>query len=147
MASRIYSIFNGAQPGAAQIAVQATSTGIHSLFQVTFPSTNGAEIIEWGFSGSGSAAPQPGIVELFTSTGGPTTTGFTQYNAADVNKLSFSGNGQASGTTIAMPSSASAWNPAAAGTEVTPTGVRLIDAQELPATAPFIKQFPLERGG
>jgi hypothetical protein len=144
MATRLYSVFNGAAPGAAQILKQATGTAVCSLFQIGTPATAGLEIIEWGISFDGSSAATPGTCELLVSTGGKITTGMTNFAAADVNKLSFSGNGLAS--QITTGSADSSFNPTHAGTEVTPTGVRLADAQLLPPTAPYIKQFPLERG-
>lgn len=144
MASRLYSIYNGAAPGAAQIAAQSTGTSICTLFEIASSATMTAEVIEWGISFDGSAAATPGKCELLVHTGGPTVTGFTNFVAADINKLSFSGNGLASGLTIS--SASTAWNPAHAGTQVTPTGPRLADGQQLPPTAPYIKQFPLERG-
>lgn len=145
MASRLYSVFNGAAPGAAQVAKQATGTAICTLFQLGTAATGTLEVIEWGISFDGSAAATPGTCELIIATGGPLTTGMTNFVAADIAKLSFSGNGLAS-QAITLASANSSWNPAHAGTEVTPTGPRLADAQLLPPTAPYIKQFPLERG-
>lgn len=144
MASRIFSVFNGAAPGAAQILKQATGTAVCTLFQIATPATVGLEVIEWGISFDGSAAATPGPCELLVSTGGPLTTGLTNFVAADINKVSFSQNGLASQLTLA--SASTAFNPTHAGTEVTPTGPRLGDGQQLPPTAPYIKQFPLERG-
>ncbi len=144
MATRLYSVFNGAAPGAAQLAKQSTGTAIATLFQIATPATVGLEIVEWGISFDGSAAATPGMCELIVATGGALTTGLTNFVAADINKQTFSGNGLASQITLA--SASSAWNPAHAGTEVTPTGPRVADGQQLPPTAPYIKQFPLERG-
>ena len=144
MASRLYSVFNGAVAGVASQAKQSTGTGIHSLIQVGTSASAGMEIVEWGISFDGAAAATPGICELLVATGGPIITGMTNYVAADINKLSFSQNGLASAITIGAATSS--FNPAAAATEVTPTGVRVMDTQLLPPTAPYIKQFPLERG-
>lgn len=144
MASRIYSVFNGAAPGAAQIAAQSTGTSIATLMSIATPATMGLEVIEWGISFDGSAAATPGKCELLAHSGGPTVTGFTNFLAPDINKQSFSQNGL--GSQITLSTANSSWNPAHAGTQVTPTGPRLGDGQQLPPTAPYIKQFPLERG-
>lgn len=144
MASRLYSVYNGAAPGVAALAKQNTNNAICTLFQIATPATVTLEVVEWGISFDGSAAATPGVCELIVSTGGALTTGMTNFVAADINKLSFSGNGLASQITLA--SASSSFNPVHAGTEVTPTGPRVADTQLLPPTAPYIKQFPLERG-
>lgn len=144
MATRLYTAFNGAVPGAAAAAKQATGTVACSLMQIGTPATMGLEIIEWGISFDGSAAATPGQCELLVYTGGKITTGMTNYAAADIAKLSFAQNGLASQITIGTADSS--FNPAHAATEVTPTGPRNADTQLLPPTAPYIKQFPLERG-
>lgn len=144
MASRLYSAYNGAVAAAAATVKQATGNVIASLMQIGTPATTTLEIVEWGISFDGSAAATPGTCELIVSTGGKITTGMTNYAAGDITKLSFSANGLASQITIGTADSS--FNPTHAATEVTPTGVRSVDVQLLPPTAPYIKQFPLERG-
>jgi hypothetical protein len=111
--------------------------------QIGTPSTCSLEIIEWGISFTGSAAATPGTCELLLSTGGPIVTGMTNYAAGDITPMTQAA--KALATNITIGSSPSSWNPTHAASEVTPTGVRNADTQLLPPTAPYIKQFPLER--
>ena len=130
MATRLYSLPNGAAPGAAAVVKQATGTAIRSLQQIATSTTGSLEIIEWGISFDGSAAATPGTVELIISTGGAVST-LTANVAADIAKLSFAASGLAS--TVQLGAALTGFNAAGAGTEATPTNPRLVDQQLLEA--------------
>ena len=142
MSSRIFSAFNGhAVTTAAPVKVAITGSTILSLMQIQTAATTGAlEVIEWGISFDGYAAAQPGVVELIDTAAINATV--TTYAAADIVKLSQAAGGQAS--TVVLGASASGFTASAEGTIT--TGTRQLDTQLLPPTAPYIKQFPLERG-
>lgn len=141
MSSRLFSAFNGhAVTTASPVKVAISSSSIISLMQIQTAATTGAlEVIEWGISFDGYAAAQPGIVELVDTVAIAATV--TAYNAADIVKVSQAAAGQAS--SVALGTTASGFTSSGEGTITT---ARQLDTQLLPPTAPYIKQFPLERG-
>lgn len=116
-----------------------TGTSIKTMMQLSTPSTLAIEIIEWGIQFDGSAAATPGPCELVDTTAINATV--TTYAAADLNKISTAATGMASQLTLGTANSG--FTSSAEGTV---TAVRQFDFQLLPPTAPYIKQFPLERG-
>jgi hypothetical protein len=143
MATRLYAAYNAAAPGAAAPVKQATGNVVRTMMQLATATTGGLEVIEWGMSFDGSTAAMPGNCELIAHAGGPCTA-MTAYVAADISKLSMAASGLA--TTLQLGTALSGFNSAGGAAEVTPTTPRLVDVQLLPPTAPYIKQFPLERG-
>ena len=139
MASRLYSAFNGAMVTTASPVPITTSTSIKTLQQLATSSTMSLEVVEWGISFDGSAAATPGICELVDTVAINSTV--TAYVAADITKVSQSAAALASGLTLAV--AGSGFTASAEGTIV---ATRQFDTQLLPPTAPYIKQFPLERG-
>ena len=138
MASRIYSAGNFAMATTAAPVKVTTGSVIKTLQQLATPSTVTLEVIEWGISFDGSAAATPGTCELVDTVAINATV--TAYVAADITKVSQVGT-TASGLTLAVAGSGFT-----ASAEGTPTASRQFDTQLLPPTAPYIKQFPLERG-
>jgi hypothetical protein len=138
MASRIYSAFNGAMVTTASPVPITTSTSIKTLQQLATSSTMTLEVVEWGISFDGSAAATPGICELVDTVAVNATV--TAYVAADITKVSQVGT-TASGLTLAV--AGSGFTASAEGTIV---ATRQMDTQLLPPTAPYVKQWPLERG-
>lgn len=139
MASRLYSAFNGAMVTTASPVPITTSTAIKSLQILSTSSTMSLEVVEWGISFDGSAAATPGICELVDTVAVAGTV--TAYSAADITKVSQAASALASGLTLGVGNSGFT-----ATTEGTITATRQFDTQLLPPTAPYIKQFPLERG-
>ena len=139
MASHLYSAFNGAMVTAASPVPIATTTSIKSLMQLSTPATAGIEIIEWGISFDGAAAATPGVCELVDTVAIAATV--TAYVAADMTKVSFGPGQRTSILTLGVANSG--FTASAEGTVV---ATRQFDTQLLPPTAPYIKQFPLERG-
>jgi hypothetical protein len=139
MSSRVYSAVNGAMVTTASPVPITTSTSIKTLQQLATSSTMSLEVIEWGISFDGSAAATPGICELVDTVAVNSTV--TAYVAADITKVSQSAAALASGLTLAVAGSGFT-----ASSEGTITATRQFDTQLLPPTAPYIKQFPLERG-
>src|SRR5687768_8471019 len=138
MATRIYQAYNGPMATTAAPAKVTTGTAIKTLQQLATTSTMTLEVIEWGISFDGSAAATPGVCELVDTVSVNSTV--TAYVAADITKVSQVGT-TASGLTLAVAGSGYT-----ASAEGTVTATRQFDTQLLPPTAPYIKQFPLERG-
>lgn len=116
-----------------------TSTAIKTLMQLSTPATGSIEVIEWGISFDGSSAATPGVCELVDTVAINATV--TAYVAADITKVSQAAAGLASFLTLGTANSG--FTGSAEGTI---TATRQLDTQLLPPTAPYIKQFPLERG-
>jgi len=139
MASILYSAFNGAMVTTASPVVITTGTAIKSLMQLSTPASAGIEVVEWGISFDGSAAATPGVCELVSTVAVAATV--TAYVAADFTKVSFGPGQRTSILTLGVANSGFT-----ASAEGTVTATRQFDTQLLPPTAPYIKQFPLERG-
>lgn len=135
MSERLYAIYNGALPTAASQVAVTTSTSIKTMLQLAPPSTGEFYIVEWGISFDGSAAATPGIVELCETDVAATVTTLS----GSIVKWSDPG-GLASNATVGT--SATGYTATSEGTI---TAVRQFDVQQLPPTAPYVKQFPLGR--
>ena len=122
---------------AAPVSI-TTGTAIKTLMQLSTPATAGLEVVEWGISFDGSAAATPGKCELVDTVAINATV--TAYVAADITKMSQVGT-RASYLTLGTANSG--FTSSAEGSIV---ATRQFDTQLLPPTAPYIKQFPLERG-
>ena len=141
MSSAIFTAGNWVVAASGVTAAPAkvtTGTVIKSLMQLSTPATAGLEVVEWGISFDGSAAATPGVCELVDTVAVAATV--TTYAAADIMKVSQAG-GRASYLTLGINNSG-----ITASAEGTITAARQFDTQLLPPTAPYIKQFPLERG-
>ena len=139
MATRIYLAYNGQSAFTTAPTKVTTGTSIKTLQQLSTSSTTALEIIEWGISFDGSAAATPGVCELVNTAAVNATV--TAYNAVDVMKLSQAANSLA--TSITLGTANSGFTSSAEGST---TATVEHDLQLLPPTAPYIKQFPLERG-
>lgn len=142
MSTRLYMAGNYTTASSGVTAAPAkvtTGTVIKTLMQLSTSSTMSIEVIEWGISFDGSAAATPGACELVDTTAINATV--TTYAAADLNKMSTAATGMASQLTLGTANSG--FTSSAEGSV---TAVRQFDFQLLPPTAPYIKQFPLERG-
>lgn len=139
MATRLYSAYNGPMVTTAAPAKITTGTSVKTLMQLSTPSTLTLEVIEWGISFDGSAAATPGVCELVDTVAIAATV--TAYVANDITKLSQAGSALASNLTLGTANSGYT-----ATAEGSITATRQLDSQLLPPTAPYIKQFPLERG-
>lgn len=139
MATRLYSAYNGPMVTTAAPVKVTTGTAVKTLMQISTSSTMALEVIEWGISFDGSAAATPGVCELVDTVAINATV--TAYVANDITKLSQGANALASGITLGTANSG--YTSSAEGTI---TATRQLDTQLLPPTAPYIKQFPLERG-
>ncbi len=139
MSSRVYSAGNFAMATTAAPVKVTTGTSIKTLQQLATTSTMSLEVVEWGISFDGSAAATPGNCELVDTVAVNSTV--TAYVAADITKVSQAAAALASGLTLAV--AGSGYTASAEGTIV---ATRQFDTQLLPPTAPYIKQWPLERG-
>ncbi len=139
MATRLFSAYNGPMVTTAAPVKITTGTAIKTLMQIATPSPLGLEVTEWGISFDGSAAATPGVCELVDTVAVAATV--TAYVAADITKFSQAASALAS--QITLGTSASGYTSSAEGTI---TATRQLDTQLLPPTAPYIKQFPMERG-
>lgn len=133
MSGTQYIAINGASPTTAAQVPVTTGTSIKTMLQVATPSTTDIKIIEWGISFDGSAAATPGKIELL------------QVDvAATVTSLTPSVYGNPNGPASLCVGGSTATGYTASG-EGTTTVARVFDAQLLPPTAPYVKQFPLGR--
>ena len=135
-------IFNGAmQTTAAPVAV-TTGTVIKSMLQVKASATKVLKVCEWGISFDGSAAAQPGKIELIETDVAATVTAAV---AADITKLDGDALMCGDPTTNLIQVGTTATGYTASG-EGSITSVRNLDGpQFIPPTADFSKQFPLGR--
>lgn len=138
MASRLYKVFNSTQGTTAAPVKVATGTSIKTLLQIATPSTLSLEVVEWGISFDAFAAAQPGVVELLTT--GAINATVTAFVATDVVKLT---QAAALASNITLGTTTSGFTASAEGSI---TAAVSYDTQLLPPTAPYIIQYPLERG-
>lgn len=138
MSSKLFWAYNGAMPTTAGAVKVTSGTAVKTMAQLS-PPTNGAlEIIEWGISFDGSSAATPGLCELLET--GSIAGTVTAYAAADIVKVSVP---QGDASRITLGTANSGFTSSAEGSIV---ATRPLDVQQLPPTAPYIKQLPLERG-
>jgi hypothetical protein len=147
MAAKTYLVHNSAEAGIAAPVKQPTGTAVHTVMQLAPATGFPIRIIEWGCSFDGSAAATPGEVELFATTAAQTSLS-TAYAAADIQPFS-DPNAPAnttgtSGVPLNLGTSLSGFSTGSL-TEVTPTAVRMFDAQLIAPTSQYVKQFPLGR--
>lgn len=131
-----YQIFNAPMPTTAGIVKVTTGTALKTMLQLK--GFNVFEIVEWGISFDGSAAATPGTVELLdTGTVFGTVTAFAD---ADIMKFNGGEGAVASIAGLTLGTSASGYTCTSEGSV---TATKVFDAQLLPPTAPYVKQFPL----
>lgn len=139
--AKIYSVQNGAAPGAAAVVALATGTAIKTMLQLATNATTPAiRFVEWYASFDGSAAATPGKVELIRHTTAPQTT-LTAYGAADITRVN---DPNAPASSIQLGAALSGFGTGA--TEVAPTGTPVsIETQFVPPTSGYYTQFPVGR--
>lgn len=136
-----YMVVNGAMPTTAAPASVTTSGAIKTMLQLK-PAIR-LRIIEWGISFDGSAAATPGKVELIEVDVAATVTAYAAADVfpwADLNAVANTAG--TSGTPLNLGTTHSGFTSSGEGTT---TASRLFDLQLLPPTAPYVKQFPLNR--
>lgn len=137
-----YLIANGPMQTTAAFAPVTTSAAIKTLLQ--FKPLVPCRLIQWGISFDGSAAATPGKVELI-DTGAIAATVTASVNA-DITQWN------AEALRVGNPSTAGLMTFGTGATGYTATvegsvaAVRNFDLQLLPPTAPYLLQFPLDRG-
>ncbi len=139
--SKVYSVVNGAVPGAAAAVPIATNSAVRTMLQIATNTTNNAiRIVEWWAEYDGSAAATPIRTELIRSTATPQTT-LTAYGAADIAK---SNDPNAPASSIQLGTALSGFSNTT--TEVTPTGtVANLATHFVPPTSGIYIQYPLGR--
>ena len=132
-------VFNGPMPTTASQAEVTTSTSIKTLLQLKASATKPFKVKGWGISFDGSAAAEPGIVELCETDVAATVTAFA---AADLHKLD--GEALACGdlTTNLLPvgTTSSGYTSSSEGSI---TAIRQFDVQEIMGTNQYVYDFPL----
>lgn len=138
-AALLYLFYNGPLPTTAAQAVVTTGTAIKTMLQVKSVAALTFRIVEWGISFDGAAAATPGKCELLE-----TGTVFGTVTAAVAGDLPCLNNsaGPTSTTYFSVGTAATGYTGSAEGSITTS---RMYDAQLLPPTGPYIKQFPLGR--
>lgn len=132
----LYIAFNGPMSTTAVLPGVTTGTAIKTLLQIAAPSTKRLKVVEWGISWDGSAAATPIDAELIQTDVAATV---TAHVAAGVQPYE-DPNGGAS--VVTLGASATGYTATVEGTI---TATRYADAQKLPPTAPYVKQWPLGR--
>ena len=136
----LYTLFNGPMPTIAAQAKVTTGTVIKTMLQIKPGTGVQVKIVEWGWSGDGSAAATPGIVEL-NETGTVFGT-VTAHVAADIMKFDDPNAQDPTTTLLVVGTAASGYTASAEGTI---TAVRTFDAQLIAPTNQYVKQWPLGR--
>lgn len=135
----LYQIYNGPSPTTAAQVPVTTGTAIKTLLQVKASATKPFQIVEWGISFDGSAAATPGKIELLESDVAATVTASV---TADINKLDAEALAGGDPVTNLIPVGTTSTGYTSTS-EGSITVVRMFDAQLLPPTQPYVKQFPL----
>lgn len=134
-----YLIPNAAAGLTAAPTIVTTSAAIKTLLQFQPSATIGAEVVEWGISFDGSAAATPGKVELVETDVAATVTAHVAAGIVKYDAKALMG-GDPTTNLIQVGTAATGYTASAEGTT---TVARLFDLQNLPPTAPYVKQFPL----
>lgn len=138
--SKVYTVLNGAVPGAAAAVAITTGTAIKTMIQIATNTTNNAiRVVEWWTEFEGSAAATPIKVELIRHTGGPQTT-LTAYAAADIAK---SNDPNSPVSSVQLGTALSGYSNTTV--EVTPTTVSNLATHFVPPTSGIYIQYPLGR--
>lgn len=136
---KIYSVVNGAAPGAAATAKVATGTAIKTLIQLATISSRELRVVQHWIECDGSSAATPGQYELVRAGGGNCTT-MTAYAAGDIVKVN---DPNSVASSISLGTSASGYSATA---EVTPSSTPVTIEQHLvPPTSGIYIQFPQGR--
>lgn len=135
----LYLIANGPSPTTAAQVPVTTGTVIKTLLQVKASATKPFQVVEWGFSGDGSAAATPGKVELCETDVAATVTASA---AADINKLDAEALSSGDPTTNLIPVGTTSTGYTSTS-EGSITVVREFDVQLIAPTNQYVKQFPL----
>jgi hypothetical protein len=147
VAAKTYLAHNSAMATTAAPVKQPTGTAVRTMMQLAPAAGVPIRVIEWGCSFDGSAAATPGQCELLDA-GTVFATMSTAYAAADIqpnNDPNAPANtAGTSGVPLNLGTALSGFATAAV-TEGSITAARMLDLQMLPATAPYVKQFPLGR--
>lgn len=140
MAAKVYTVLNGAAPGATAVTPISTGTALKTMMQLQ-PSANTAiRIVEWWTEFDGSAAATPIKVEVVAHSTAPQTT-LASYVAADIAPANDPNAAAWDGT---LASNASGFGTG--GAEVTPTGtIRNLATHFVPPTSGIYIQYPLGR--
>lgn len=132
----LYIAANGAMPTTAALAPVTTGTAIKTMLQVASSATRPLKVVEWGISFDGSAAATPIKCELIQTDVAATV---TAHVAAGVQPYD---DPNAPASTVTLGTAATGYTATAEGTI---TATRFGDEQQLPPTAPYVKQWPLGR--
>lgn len=133
-----YISFNGVAPTTAALTAVTTGTAIKTMLQLAPPAGGEMRIIEWGISFDGSAAATPIKCELIQTNVAATV---TAHVAAGI--FSHNDTGTVASKLVAgVGVNTSGYTATVEGTT---TASRLLDYQQIPPTAPYVKQWPLGR--
>lgn len=137
----LYRIYNGPAPTTASQVAVTTGTAIKTMLQVKMGATTHGRVTEYGISFDGSAAAQPGIIELCETDVAATV---TAHVAAGIHKIDALAIAAGNPTTDFFEVGTSATGYTASG-EGSITAVRQMDAQHIAPTNQFVVQRPLGR--
>lgn len=137
----LYQIFNGPAPTTASQAAVTTGTAIKTLLQVKPGATQVLKVVEWGISFDGSAAAQPGIIELCVTDVAATVTAHVAGGIHKYDSAALVG-GDPTTNIIAVGTTSTGYTASGEGSI---TAVRQLDVQHISPTNQYVKQYPLGR--
>lgn len=147
MSAPTYIVYNSAMATTAAPVKQPTGNTIRTMMQLRPATGVILRPVAWGCSFDGSAAAQPGIVELI-ETGAIAATVTTAFAAADVqpygNANAPANTAGATGVPLNLSTTTSGF-ASAAGTEGTIVASRMADVQLVAPTNQYWQQWPLSR--
>lgn len=137
-----YIIWNAPMPTTAAVAKVTTGTAIKTMLQLKPAANFPIAVVEWGISLDGSAAAAGGTCELIdTGTVFGTVTASAAADVMPYNDPNAPANtAGTSGVPLNLGTAATGYTCTSEGTI---TATRVLDAQILQPTGPFVHQFPL----
>lgn len=132
----LYWCANSAMATTAALVKVTTGTAIKTMLQIAPSATRPIKVVEWGISFDGSSAATPIQCELIQTDVAATV---TAHVAAGVQPYD---DPNAPPSTVTLGTAATGYTATAEGSITT---TRTGDAQLLPSTNPYVKQWPLGR--
>jgi hypothetical protein len=119
-----YKAFNAAMPTTAPPSAVATGTATKTMLQLATPSTREIQLISWGYTLSGLPGAT-GTIELIQTDVAATVTAHVASGLVQLDP-------NAPNSLLTLGTAATGYS---ASVEGTPTATRLLDADQIPATA------------
>jgi hypothetical protein len=133
--AKVYTVHNGAVPGAAAAVAVTTGTAIKTLIQIATSAASAIRVKQWWVEFDGSTAATPIKVELIRHASGAATV--TAFAAADITKVN---DPNAVAADIQLGTALSGYTASAEGT---PATLANLETHFVPPTGGLLIQYPL----